>query len=399
MPSAVSDLDAEVTTVGEASPDASAILAAADLLSSHGVFGLAWLDDDLIVRATFGRLVRFVTIGRPVAEAILPLVGLEDDIRALRNSPDATLDLPGVAIMTSEAPLPRLNLLVMSAPTPAGYIVVASSLSSASGIEAELARQMRARLIAEAEVRAKSLELARANNELSLANRDLEDFASIISHDLSAPMRAMRDLTRQLEAIVVSGPADVRDEALAPVRRLGEHAARLGSMLRDLHEYSSIGRKQDAVAMVDTGALATRIVASIPRPAAFRVIVAGDWPTIATLAAPLDIVLRNLVDNAVKHHDRIDGMVEICARRVGETLRITVADDGPGIPLEHRTAAFLPFRTLPGTGKPKAAGTGMGLAFVRRTVETAGGSLELRSIPELALGTRFTLLWPVSEPP
>ncbi len=397
---------AAATVTGADQPDPPAIEAAAEALSAHGIFGLAWLDEALIVRATYGRLVEFLPCGAAVADSLSPLLGLEDDIRALKDTPDAALELPAVAIVGDGRNLPRLNILVVFLAERSRYLVCISRPTGVSGIESELARQMRFRLIAEAEVIAKSKELARANAELSQANRDLEDFASIIAHDLGAPMRAMRDMTLRLEARVDAG-AEPDPEMHAAIDRLKEQTQRLSSMLRDLHEYSSIGRKQDAMEIVDMDALVGRIVRSIPRPDGFAITVAGDWPRIETLVPPLDLVLRNLIDNAVKHHDRADGRIEITGALKPEVLEITIADDGPGIPAERRAAAFLPFRTLapaagksrsqaPGSGPGSGPGTGMGLAFVKRTIETVGGRMSLASVPELPRGTRFVVIWPLA---
>lgn len=401
---AATDIPAATGTVTRADqPDPPAIEAAAEALSAHGIFGLAWLDEALAVRATYGRLADFLPCGALISDALPPLLGLEDDILALKENPDASLELPAVAMVGDGRDLPRLNILVVFLSERSRYLVCISRPTGVSGIESELARQMRFRLIAEAEVIAKSKELARANAELSQANRDLEDFASIIAHDLGAPMRAMRDMTLRLEARVDAG-AEPDPEMHAAVFRLKEQTQRLSSMLRDLHEYSSIGRKQDAIETVETDALVGRIVRSIPRPDGFTITVAGDWPCIETLVPPLDLVLRNLVDNAVKHHDRADGSIEITGALKAEVLEITVQDDGPGIPAERRAAAFLPFRTLApagGMGRPQAPGTGMGLAFVKRTIETVGGRMSLASVPELPRGTRFVVVWPltIAAPP
>ncbi len=382
-------------------PDPSAIEAAAAALSAHGVFGLAWLDDALVVRSTYGQLVQFLPCGSPISDVMTPLLGLEDDILALRENPDASLELPAVAIVGPGLDLPRLNILVVFLAERSRFLLCISRPTGVSGIESELARQMRFRLIAEAEVIAKSKELARANAELSQANRDLEDFASIIAHDLGAPMRAMRDMTLRLEARVDAG-AEPDPEMHAAIDRLKEQTQRLSSMLRDLHDYSSIGRKQDAIESVETEALVGRVVRSIPRPDGFSITIAGDWPRLDTLVPPLDLVLRNLIDNAVKHHDRDGGSVEITGALKPEVLEITIADDGPGIPAERRAAAFLPFRTLAPAavkGRQQAPGTGMGLAFVKRTIEAVGGRMSLASVPELPRGTRFVVIWPLTIAP
>ncbi len=70
------------------------------------------------------------------------------------------------------------------------------------------------------------------------------------------------------------------------------------------------------------------------------------------MAAPLDLVLRNLVDNALKHHDRDMGTLRLTATCEASAVVFEVTDDGPGIQPEHRDAIFLPFRTLVAEGAP-----------------------------------------------
>jgi signal transduction histidine kinase len=169
---------------------------------------------------------------------------------------------------------------------------------------------------------------------------------------------------------------------------------RMAQMLSDLLDYARIGRKPVAIQPTDSRALITAIVRSLPRPAGFEVEIAGDWPELETVGPALDLVLRNLLDNAIKHHDRPDGRVVIAACRVEDGLAIELRDDGPGIPLEHQAAVFLPFRKLKEDTLGDAEGSGMGLAFVRKTAGAMGASLSLESDPELRRGTTFKLGWP-----
>ena len=375
-------------------PGLTAIGAAGTMLAERGIFGMAWLDRTLVVRTRYGRLIDFVAVGLPITDTMPPLIGLEDDILALPDTPGGVVELPAVAIVSAERQTPRFNISVFWFAEANRFLLVVSRAISRSDLEAQLSAQMRARLMAEAEVKAKSNELARANTELSRANRDLEDFASIIAHDLSGPMRSMRYLADDLDAVLESGDAADGQTAPALVGRIRAQAARLSSMLRDLHEYSSIGRKQDALEETDTRALVDTLVTAIHRPDGFAIVVGGDWPRLTTLAAPLDLVLRNLVENAVKHHDRPDGRVEIIAHDEGVHLAVSVRDDGPGIDALNQEAVFMPFRTLGRHG----AGTGMGLAFVKRTVESVGGSLTLASAPQTSRGAEFRILWPKYMP-
>ena len=97
----------------------------------------------------------------------------------------------------------------------------------------------------------------------------------------------------------------------------------------------------------------------------------------------------NLLGNAVKHHDRSVGLVAVSARDRGAHVEFVVSDDGPGIPAQFHEKVFRMFQTL----RPRDAveGSGMGLALVKKLVETAGGTLMLESDGRGA-AARFT--WP-----
>ena len=112
------------------------------------------------------------------------------------------------------------------------------------------------------------------------------------------------------------------------------------------------------------------------------------WPTLETVLAPLDLTLRNLIDNTVKHHDRDTGLLRIACADAGSTIEITIEDDGPGIAPEHHASIFLPFRTLANGGE------GMGLAIVQKMVDAAGGAISLSSNPAERRGTTFKVRWP-----
>mgnify|MGYP000005732509 CR=1 FL=1 len=358
-------------------------------IADLGIYGLVWLDRQLVAHARYGPLVEFVEIGRPITDSVVALVGLEDDIAALaQDTPHVRLlELPAVAMIRPDGRAPRLNFTVIWLSAIERFLLLVYKASARSDIEVELTRQVRARLIAEAVVQEKSRELAIANEELAIANRDLEQYAAIISHDLNAPLRALRYLADDAEQALRGGNPDSAAAALTEMRALTRRMSRMMSALLD---YASIGRKAEAAAPVDTRALAAAIVASLPRAPGIRVEIDGDWPAIVTLEAPLDLVLRNLTENALKHHDREAGVVRLSASDCGQTIEFRVADDGPGIPPEAHSAIFAPFRTL----SSAAGSTGMGLALVLRTVETVGGTVSVDSNPDCRRGTSFTVTWP-----
>lgn len=375
MPSAADGFDLDC-------PMTRARLHAGELLAARGVYGLVWLDEDLIVRNRYGSITDFIEVGAPLALSVLPAAGLEDEIKALKCSRDSMLRLPNVSTVTAEGTGPRLTLLFYSFASV--YIMIVAAAATDAGLEMELSRQVRARLMAEAEAAAKSRELARANADLKVLNANLEQFAAIVTHDLKAPMRAVRYLVDEIETALGAGDTEA---ARGRLHELRLQSTRLSSMLSALLHYSSAGLGQQAIESVDTLALVNEVVRSLPHQG-IVVDIRGTWPTLETVLAPLDLTLRNLIDNTVKHHDRDTGLLRIACADAGSTIEITIEDDGPGIAPEHHASIFLPFRTLANGGE------GMGLAIVQKMVDAAGGAISLSSNPAERRGTTFKVRWP-----
>jgi signal transduction histidine kinase len=105
----------------------------------------------------------------------------------------------------------------------------------------------------------------------------------------------------------------------------------------------------------------------------------GDLPTVVGDPVQLRALLQNLVSNALKFSGRSPGSrVGVSAGRVGETWRVEVTDNGPGVPEEQRERVFEPFARIDKT----IPGTGVGLATCRRIVEAHGGRIGLSGAPE-----------------
>ncbi|MEL6373675.1 MAG: HAMP domain-containing sensor histidine kinase [Pseudomonadota bacterium] len=389
------------------------LLDAVDFLAGRELYAFLWCDDDLIVRESFGALGELAPVDQHVCRSLLPLMGFEEQIRALKRKPQRTVELPNLSIMMGPVQSPRININVFWRPPMKRFLVALSRVISRSDLEVELNHNIRARRIAESQLLEKSDEIARANRELTRVNGDLEEFAYVISHDLNAPLRALKILTSNLHRTMGN---DATKDALADLARIADQTRRMSSMLTDLLDYASIGRKDEVMERVDTRALLQGIADSLPRPPGITLALAGTWPQIDTLRAPLDIVFRNLLENAVKHHDRETGAICITAtpeemRQEADGLYWTfeVRDDGPGIPRDYQEAVFHPFRKVEAAAlipdlQSDAAflddaaappqSTGIGLALVKKTVDSVGGRLVLTSDPDHARGARFAVYWP-----
>jgi len=362
-------------------------------MAERGLLGLVRIDEGLVARERYGPLVDGVPLGEPVCSSMLALIGVEDDIRALRDN-GGSFRLANMAVRSGGNEPPRVNLNITWDGSSGSYLLILSRVSIRDDRLTEMRQSARIRQLMETELLAKSAEISRTNADLMRANRDLDQFASIISHDLKAPLRALRFVARQLAEEI--GDA-VGDSVLDKLAAIHEQSGRMNAMLSDLLAYSRIGRKSEAMADVDTGKLVQRIVTSFGLPKSMRVDIAGHWPVTRTLEAPLDLVLRNLIDNAIKHHDKKRLRIKVTAADAGETCRFEVADDGPGIDPSYHEAIFEPFRKVEQEAKPESSG--MGLALVKRTLEHLGGEIRIESDPGRRRGTSFHILWPKTPQP
>jgi len=245
-----------------------------------------------------------------------------------------------------------------------------------------------ARSIAELDDRiAAQARLSRLIADLERSNNELDNFAYGASHDLKAPLRGIRNLAEWITA-------DVKDSASADtlenLAMLHNRVERLDLLLDSLLEYSRIGRAGGAPENVDSAKMVADIAEYIaPRPG-FTIACRGDLPEIHTHKASLEQVLRNLIGNGLKHHDRDTGTVCVSAREIGDKVEFRVEDDGPGVPKAYHERIFQMFQTL--KSRDEMEGSGMGLAIVKKSVEVHAGKISVESAPP-GRGTAFVFTW------
>jgi signal transduction histidine kinase len=224
--------------------------------------------------------------------------------------------------------------------------------------------------------------------ELSRVNADLEQFAYIASHDLKAPLHAIRQLAEWIgdDMRDIAGP-----ETLENLQLMQRRAARMEMLIASLLNYSRVGHTNTEPEAVNPADLVEEIIHSIAPPPGFRVRFQGDAPVIDTQRPPLDHVLRNLVSNAIKHHDRPEGEVIVSVRMIHGVAEFRVEDDGPGIAPAFHQRIFAIFQTLQQRDDHETSG--VGLSIVQKIVERAGGTVWVESAPPRR-GSVFVFTWP-----
>ncbi|MGI9411043.1 MAG: sensor histidine kinase [Hyphomicrobiaceae bacterium] len=367
---------------------------AVELLTRAGYFGLLRADENLIAEARSGQLVEDIPLGRSICETIPALFGFEDRIQALRRSDQPALELPNITEITPSGPSPRLDYVVQWDDVEKGFLVFVAHPIAINELSVELQRQTRRRMMAEAELVEQADAIAQANEALRRANEDLYAFARIISHDLKAPMRALRYFADDLEA-AMGGEAFDQIDAKEHLERLRTQSRRMSGMITGLLRYSEMEQADDAKTSKAPRAIIDSIVASLHHPPSFSIEITGDWPKRVAHPELFDLVLRNIIDNAIKHHDRDEGQVTVSALADGQTVTVNVIDDGPGIAEEFHAAVFESFARFGPDGKQ--GGHGLGLAFARRACQRTSGELQLISAPSKQRGTRFEISWPLTK--
>ncbi|HWU02244.1 MAG TPA: PAS domain-containing sensor histidine kinase [Novosphingobium sp.] len=229
----------------------------------------------------------------------------------------------------------------------------------------------------------------RKRGELRLreANAQLEEFTHVISHDLRSPIRGISNL---IDFIVEDHAEVLPAAAMRNLTRMTDRIASVERLIDDLLAYARAGRRGGLLETIDLNVMLDEILQL--EDAGPQVHFSLDLPdeTFEGARTVLATVIRNLVSNAIRHHDRDEKHIAINACLEGNYCIIEVIDDGPGIPESAQKRAFRLFQTL---SSGASRGSGLGLAIVQRLVEGNGGSIALHST-DGRRGCRFCVKWP-----
>lgn len=224
------------------------------------------------------------------------------------------------------------------------------------------------------------------NKALEKSNSDLEQFAYVASHDLKSPLNAIQQLAHWIdEDCSKILPDDSKEHLSLMIGR----SSRMIKLLDDLLNYSRVSRYEYKYEAIELKALVQDQFSLIDNPDGFNCISPNSFLLIPRV--PFEIVIRNILSNAIKHHDLGSGTIEIKFNKSESNQIITITDDGPGIPPEMHKKVLEMFQTL----KPRddVEGSGMGLAMTKRIINHYHGELSIKS--DGIRGTSFIINWPL----
>jgi len=240
---------------------------------------------------------------------------------------------------------------------------------------------------------ATALEVFRLNaEELRRSNIELEKFAYVAAHDLRSPLRAIQDLAEwTLEDSENVFSADSRCNMDLLQSRIG----RLNKLLSDLLEYSRAGKETEDVSEISMECIVNETAELLDPNGNYGIRHLGPCDVVQTFSIPFRQIVLNLINNAIKHHDRKEGAVTVETYLDGDRIRCSVQDDGPGIPPEYHDRIFGLFQTL--RPRDEVEGSGLGLAIIYKLLEHYGGSIQVQSDPDIGRGCKFTFDLPTNS--
>jgi len=219
-------------------------------------------------------------------------------------------------------------------------------------------------------------------------NKELDQFAYIISHDLKSPLRAITNLSQWIEDDLGK---DVSEDIKKNMTLLRSRVHRMETLIVGVLEYSKSTRNNERNETVDVKKLLVDLIDLIAPPASFQIEIKENMPTIDTEKIKLEQVFSNLISNAIKYHDNpLQGSITIDCKKSDGMYIFSVQDNGPGIEPEYHEMVFKIFQTL--SVNEKTDSNGIGLSIVKKIIEEKGGRVWIES--EKGKGTRFVFTWP-----
>lgn len=236
-------------------------------------------------------------------------------------------------------------------------------------------------------------DLAQQQKLLERSNKDLDQFAYAISHDLKQPLRIIKSYTQLLEHRF-KDRLENRDQDL--LFYIIDGVNRMHSMIAGLLDFSRIGREHKSIAMLDTNEVLKNALANLKTTIEEldATIEYETLPQIPANAQQLLRVFQNLIDNALKYRSSEAPHIRISSALNQNDCVITIADNGLGIDPEQRQRAFRVFQRL--HTYDQIPGDGLGLSLVRRIVDVHGGQIWIEGAP--GEGTKVHIRWPLSSP-
>lgn len=231
-------------------------------------------------------------------------------------------------------------------------------------------------------------EFQKKNEELEQANRDLERFAFVASHDLKTPLRNINNFLGLIERRL---PKPVNGDLQEYLQIASNNARHMYYLIEDILQYSLL-ENQPEVFAIDLNLIVRRVQAQLATVVKERdaVIHSEDLPIVIGHESQLELLFQNLIENGIKYNESARPEIMIGTRSEGERNLVFIADNGIGIDESYQAKIFDMFYRL--HTQDRYSGTGIGLAICQKIIQKHQGDISLESQP--GEGSVFQLSFP-----
>ena len=225
-------------------------------------------------------------------------------------------------------------------------------------------------------------------HRLPRVDNDIDNFASVVSHDLQAPLRS---LTMFAELLISEYQNDLDIKGQEYLERISNSSSRMQALIENLRVYSLAGKGEQTWITVDLNQVYNQVVENLQFEIAQAQakIEVGDLPKILINPTEISQVLQNLLENAIKFSGEQTPNIQVNATATEKEWLISIRDNGIGIPEEFQSQIFQAFHRL--NSADVYPGAGIGLAICQKIIESYGGSIGVKSIPAEGSTFYFTL--------
>jgi light-regulated signal transduction histidine kinase (bacteriophytochrome) len=220
--------------------------------------------------------------------------------------------------------------------------------------------------------------------ELAIQNKELNDYAQIVSHDLKSPLRSIEALVSWIKEDF----EDVLDkEGKTHLSLIVSHLEKMDALISGILKYSTINKEVRTEREVDLNRLVQDIIKLLHVPEYIEVKM-HQLPFINGDQFKLQQLFENLIDNAVSNMDKVNGRIDIISRDLDSKYQFEIKDNGKGIDAAYFDKIFQVFQKL----ENDSNSLGMGLSIVKKIITYYNGEIWLDS--ELGKGTSFFFTLP-----
>ena len=217
---------------------------------------------------------------------------------------------------------------------------------------------------------------------LAKTNKELEDYAQIVSHDLKSPLRSIHSL---ISWIKEDSDREFSDQTLKYFSMIENKVEKMDHLIEGILTYSKIDKEEMVKENVNTHQIIQSIVDIIHIPKHITITIKNKLPVIKADRYRIHQLFQNIIGNAVNYIERETGLVEITSEEFDNHYVFSVKDNGVGIAKEHHKKIFNTFQAY----TKSEDSTGLGLAIVKKVIDTYNGEIWIES--ELGEGSTFFL--------